>query len=103
MQEANYAAGLIAARLHGETLPPFEYHDRGIMATIGRNRAIAVIKGFRLAGYFAWLLWLFVDLMYIVEFANRVLVLFQWAWNYLTWHRPARLITGESPLPVRKC
>ena len=65
--------------------------------------AIAVIGKLHLAGYFAWLIWLFVHLMYIVEFANRVLVLIQWAWNYLTWNRPARLITGESPLPIKSC
>ena len=73
------------------------------MATIGRNRAIALIGKLRLAGYFAWLIWLFVHLMYIVEFGNRVLVLTQWAWNYLTWNRAARLITGENPLPTKLC
>jgi NADH dehydrogenase len=101
MQEALYVATLIAARLRGRTLPSFAYRDRGTMATIGRNRAIAVIGKFRLAGYFAWLIWLFIHLMYIVEFANRVLVLIQWAWNYLTWNRPARLITGENPLTIK--
>ncbi len=101
MQEAKYVAEVIATRLRGQALPPFEYRDRGTMATVGRNRAIAVIGKLRLAGYLAWLIWLFVHLMYIVEFANRVLVLIQWAWNYLTWNRPARLITGESPLPIK--
>jgi NADH:ubiquinone reductase (H+-translocating) len=103
MQEAKYVAKVIAARLRGQALPPFGYRDRGTMATVGRNRAIAVIGKWHLAGYFAWLIWLFVHLMYIVEFANRILVLIQWAWNYLTWNRPARLITGESPLPIKSC
>lgn len=98
MQEASYIAKVITARLHGQALPPFAYHDRGTMATIGRNRAIVIIGKLHLAGYLAWLIWLFVHLMYIVEFANRILVLIQWAWNYLTWNRPARLITGASPL-----
>jgi NADH dehydrogenase len=103
MQEGKYVAKVIAARLRDQTLPPFRYRDRGTMATIGRNRAIAVLGKLRLAGYFAWLIWLFVHLMYIVEFGNRVLVLTQWAWNYLTWNRAARLITGENPLPIKPC
>lgn len=103
MQEAKHVAKVIAARLRGQALPPFGYRDRGTMATVGRNRAIAIIGKLHLTGYFAWLIWLFVHLMYIVEFANRVLVLIQWAWNYLTWNRPARLITGESPLPIKSC
>jgi NADH:ubiquinone reductase (H+-translocating) len=102
MQEATYAAKLIAARQRGQTLPPFHYRDKGTLATVGRNRAVAVIGKLKLAGYFAWLIWLFVHLMYIVEFANRILVLVQWAWNYLTWNRPARLITGENPLPISR-
>ena len=101
MQEGKCVAKVIAARLRKQALPPFRYRDRGTMATIGRNRAIAVIGKLRLAGYFAWLIWLFVHLMYIVEFGNRVLVLTQWAWNYLTWNRAARLITGENPLPSK--
>jgi NADH dehydrogenase len=103
MQEGKYVAKVIAARLRDQALPPFRYRDRGTMATIGRNRAIAVIGKLRLAGYFAWLIWLFVHLMYIVEFGNRVLVLTQWAWNYLTWNRAARLITGETLLPTTSC
>jgi len=66
------------------------------MATIGRGRAIAEIGFLRLSGYPAWLAWLFIHLMYLVQFGNRVLILVQWAWNYLTWNRSARLITGPS-------
>jgi NADH dehydrogenase len=67
----------------------------GTMATIGRHRAVAVVGSWRLSGYLAWLMWLTIHLMYIVEFQNRLLVLIQWAWNYLTWNRSARLITNS--------
>jgi NADH:ubiquinone reductase (H+-translocating) len=96
MQQGRYVARLIGGRVKGRTLPPFKYHDRGTMATIGRARAVAMIGRYRLAGLIAWLTWLFIHLMYLVEFENRVLVLFQWAWNYFTWNRSARLITGEE-------
>jgi NADH:ubiquinone reductase (H+-translocating) len=97
MQQGEYVAKLIRRRLVGQTLPPFHYRDRGAMATIGRNRAVALVGNFRLAGLLAWLAWLFIHLMYLVEFENRVLVFLQWAWNYFTWSRSARLITGENP------
>jgi NADH:ubiquinone reductase (H+-translocating) len=100
MQEARYAAGVVRDRLRGRTTGPFRYRDMGTMATIGRNRAVAVVGRLKLSGYFAWLIWLFVHLMYIVEFENRMLIFLQWAWCYLTWNRPARLITGESPFPI---
>jgi NADH:ubiquinone reductase (H+-translocating) len=99
MQEGRYVAGLIRARLAGRTLPPFHYRDHGTMATVGRARAVAMIGRLRLSGLVAWLAWLFIHLMYIVEFQNRLLVLFQWAWNYITWNRSARLITGEKLVP----
>ena len=95
MQEGHYVAKLIRRRLRGGTLPPFRYRDRGTMATIGRARAVAVVGPLRFSGLLAWLAWLFIHLMYIVEFQNRLLIFFQWAWNYFTWNRSARLITGE--------
>ncbi|HYF47989.1 MAG TPA: NAD(P)/FAD-dependent oxidoreductase [Planctomycetota bacterium] len=104
MQQGEYAARRIREQLRGQALPPFRYHDKGSMATIGRAAAVADIKGFRFSGYFAWILWLFVHLMYIIAFANRILVMVQWAWQYLTFGRGARLITGEErenpPLPA---
>jgi NADH dehydrogenase len=100
MQQGRYVAKLIRARLNRRTLPAFAYRDYGTMATIGRNRAVAWLGRFQFSGYLAWLLWLFIHLMYIVEFEQRVLVLLQWAWNYLTWNRGARLITGNHSLPV---
>ena len=97
MQQGRYVARAIAGRLAGrEAQEPFRYRDRGSMATIGRGRAIADLGFLRLAGYPAWLAWLFIHLMYLVQFGNRVLILVQWAWNYLTWNRSARLITEAS-------
>jgi NADH dehydrogenase len=97
MQQGAYAARLIEARLQGKTLPPFRYRFRRNMATIGRGAAVADLGFLRFSGFFAWLVWLFVHLLYLVEFSNRVLVLLQWAWNYFTRNRSARLITGRCP------
>ena len=97
MQEGRYVAQAITRRLRGEEPAPFRYFDRGSMAVIGRGAAVAKIGPLEFNGYLAWLAWLFVHIMYLVEFENRLLVLTQWAWNYLTWHRGARLITGERP------
>jgi len=96
MQQGRYVARLIACRLHGLSLRPFEYNDRGMMATIGRAAAVADIRGVRFSGYLAWLAWLFVHIVFLIEFQNRLLVLTQWAWNYFTWNRSARLITGDA-------
>jgi NADH dehydrogenase len=99
MQQGRYAARLIAARLRGKTLPPFHYHDKGSLATIGRNHAVAVIGRLKFSGYPAWLLWLFVHLLYIVEFESRVLIAIQWAVAYFTFNRGARLITTPFEPP----
>lgn len=96
MQQGAYVAKLIRARLAGRTLPPFAYRDLGRLATIGRHAAVADIFGLRFAGYVAWLTWLFVHLMNLVEFQNRLLVFTQWAWNYFSYNRSARLITGPT-------
>jgi NADH dehydrogenase len=93
MQQGAYAARLIRDRLRGRTPPPFRYRDYGIMATIGRHAAVADLFGFRFAGYLAWLLWLCVHLVQLVQFENRLLVFAQWAWSYFTFNRAARLIT----------
>jgi NADH dehydrogenase len=94
IQEGRYAARHVAARLAGRDTPPFRYRDLGTMATIGRAAAVAVIGPLKLSGYPAWLVWLFIHLTWLVQFENRILVLVQWAWNYLTRNRSARLITG---------
>jgi len=95
-QAGRYVARVIESRLAGKTPPQFRYRDRGSMAIVGRATAIADLRGFHLAGFIAWLAWLFVHLMQIVEFENRVLVLIQWGWFYFRRSRAARLITGKS-------
>ena len=95
MQQGRYVARLIRDRPRGRAPAPFRYLDKGNMATIGRRKAVAEIAGLRFSGLFAWLTWLFVHLMYLAEFQNRVLVLVQWGWNYFTRNRSARLITAE--------
>jgi NADH dehydrogenase len=97
MQGGAYAAKVIRARLEGKReLPPFHYFNKGDMAVIGRAAAVANIFGFHVSGLPAWLIWLFVHLIYIVEFQSRVLVFIQWGFEYLTFSRGARLITGEA-------
>jgi NADH dehydrogenase len=100
MQQGRYVATLIVRRLRGETMPPFRYRDYGSMATIGRAEAVADLGWVRFSGFPAWLAWLFIHLIHLVQFQNRLLVLIQWAWNYFTWNRYARLITGKNPLPL---
>jgi NADH:ubiquinone reductase (H+-translocating) len=97
MQQGRYVAELIQRRLRGQTPPPFHYQDRGSMAIVGRAEAVADVRGRRFSGLLAWLAWLFIHLMNLVEFENRLLVVIQWAWNYFTRNRSARLITGEPP------
>ena len=100
MAEGRFAAHVIRQRLAGHSVEPFRYHDKGMMATIGRSRAVVNLGRIRFSGLLAWLTWLFVHLMYLVGFQNRLLVLIQWAWSYVTHNRGARLITGEDPFPL---
>jgi NADH dehydrogenase len=93
MQQGAYAARLIQDRLQGRPTPPFRYRDYGTMATIGRHTAVADVFGFRFAGNLAWLAWLCIHLVQLVQFENRLLVFAQWAWSYFTFNRAARLIT----------
>jgi NADH:ubiquinone reductase (H+-translocating) len=95
IQGGRYASKLIQARLAGRTLPPFKYFDKGDMAVIGRAAAVANIFGVHVSGFIAWFIWLFIHLIYIVEFQSRILVLIQWGFLYLTFNRTARLITGD--------
>ena len=95
-QQGQYVAEVIARRVRGEPQPrPFDYRDRGTMATIGRARAVANLYWIQISGMIAWLAWLFIHIIYLTDFSNRMLVLFQWFWNYVTRNRSARLITGE--------
>jgi NADH dehydrogenase len=95
MQEGRFAANAIEARLRGGTSGKFHYHDKCSLAVIGRRSAIAEIGRFRLHGIIAWLLWLFVHLMYIVTFSNRLIIFIRWGIQYVTFSRGARLITGK--------
>lgn len=96
MQQGAYVAKLIDARLRGRQVAPFHYFDKGSLAVIGRASAVAEIGPLHMSGLLAWLTWVFVHLMYLVEFSNRVLVFVQWGFLYLTFNRGARLITGPG-------
>jgi NADH dehydrogenase len=93
MQQGRYVAHRIADRIAGRHTPPFRYRERGRLAVIGRASAVADLGRLRFTGYAAWLLWLFVHIMYLVGFENRLLVFVQWAFDYFTRKRGARLIT----------
>jgi NADH:quinone reductase (non-electrogenic) len=96
IQQGQYAARLIGDRLRNEKTKPFRYFDKGSLATIGRNQAVAEIGPLQFSGILAWLAWIFVHLLYIVEFENRLLIVLQWAYDYFTYNRGARLITGQG-------
>jgi NADH dehydrogenase len=100
MQQGRYAAKVIRARLARKSTGPFHYIDRGSLAVIGRNAAVADIRRLHFAGYPAWLTWALIHIYYLIEFDNRLLVMIQWAINYLTRKRGARLITGADPQPL---
>jgi NADH dehydrogenase len=93
MQQGRHAARNVLAMIEGREPQRFHYWDKGSMATIGRNKAVADLKFMHLSGLPAWLAWLFVHIVFLVGFRNRLLVLFQWAWAYFTFDKGARLIT----------
>ena len=95
IQGGRYAGKAIIARLAGRTPPHFKYFDKGDMAVIGRAAAVADIFGFHVSGFPAWFVWVFIHLLYIVEFQSRIIVMIQWGFLYLSFSRNARLITGE--------
>jgi NADH dehydrogenase len=95
MQEGSYVAKVIKNRLAGKTTPPFRYINKGNLAVIGRGSAVAEVARFKFSGPIAWLLWLFIHLMYLVNFQNRVIVFIRWGFSYMTFNRGARLITGQ--------
>lgn len=97
MQEGRYVARAIRARVAGAPpVPPFRYRDKGNLATVGRSYAIAHIWHLELSGYIAWLIWMAVHIAYLIGFQNRFLVMFQWAWVYLTRQQSARLIVPAN-------
>lgn len=97
IQQGKHAAAEVERTIRGQAGRPFHYVDKGTMATIGRNDAVAELPlGLRLTGFTAWLAWLFLHLMYLVGFRNRVAVFFTWLWNYVSWDRASRLIIDQT-------
>lgn len=93
-QQGAYVARAVAARAAGGSVPSFRYRDYGMLATIGRSHAVAQIGRIKLSGLAAWLLWCFAHIYFLIGFRNRLLVMVNWAWNFVTFQRGARLITG---------
>jgi len=96
MQMGSATAANILSDLKGAARTDFRYVDKGTMATIGRSKAIADIKGWHFSGFIAWMMWLFLHVVFLIGFRNRVYVLLEWFWAYLTRERSARLITGNA-------
>jgi len=102
MQEAIHTARNIERTVRGQPRLPFRYHDKGSLATIGRAAAVADLGWTKLSGPIAWFAWLFIHIFFLIGFRNRFVVLFSWAWSYLTYDRGARLITAppsKQPVP----
>lgn len=99
LQQGRHVAEVIGAALDGQPKQPFEYLDKGIMATVGRASGIAQAGSLRLSGMLGWLAWLFIHILFLIGFRNRVIVLLQWTWAWFTYGRSARLITGTTPVP----
>ena len=100
MQEGRYAARVVARRLAGKSAPgPFRYRDKGMLATIGRARAVADVRGLRFSGFPAWAAWLSIHIFYLIGFQNRAVVLLRWAYSYFARGRSSRLITEAARLP----
>jgi NADH dehydrogenase len=97
IQMGEYAARAIRGDLAGRPRKPFHYWDKGQLAVIGRGQAVADIWKLHFGGFIAWLAWIFVHIFFLIGFRNRVMVLLEWAWSYITYSRGARLITGEEP------
>jgi NADH dehydrogenase len=102
IQMGKFAGKTILSDVHGKPRKAFEYWDKGSLATIGRAAAVADLGKIHLSGFLAWLSWLFVHVFFLIGFKNRVLVLLEWAWSYITFQRGARLITGNSDYIVRE-
>ncbi|MBD2250554.1 NAD(P)/FAD-dependent oxidoreductase [Nostoc parmelioides] len=95
-QQGEYVAKLIKKRLKGQTLPEFRYNDVGSLAMIGQNLAVVDLGLIKLQGFIAWVFWLLIHIYFLIEFDTKLLVVFQWAWNYITRNRRSRLITGRE-------
>jgi NADH dehydrogenase len=95
IQQGRHVAASIGADLAGRPRAPFHYRDKGSLAVLGRARAVALFGRVEMSGLLAWLAWCFVHILFLIGFRNRLVVLFEWAWAYLTSKRAARLITGS--------
>ena len=96
MQEGVHAARMILREMKGEARQAFTYRDKGQMATIGRKKAVAQFRQWRITGFMAWLMWLVVHVYYLIGFKNRFFVLYQWAWSYVSYQKGARLIVNRD-------
>jgi NADH dehydrogenase len=108
-QQGQYVAGLLIARQKGQSVKPFRYRDFGSLATIGRSRAVVQMGRLKISGFIAWLFWCVAHIYFLIGFRNRLVVATNWLWNYLTFQRGTRLITGvtgsrleDTPVPDEK-
>ncbi|HBF34642.1 TPA: FAD-dependent oxidoreductase [Candidatus Sumerlaeota bacterium] len=103
IQEGDHAAHRLIAQLHGNKDPgDFCYFDKGSLAVIGRNAAVCFVGKLRMHGFIAWLMWAFVHIHFLIQFQNKLVIMVQWAWSYVTRQRGPRIITGKSPFPLVK-
>ena len=100
MQQGEYLAESIQKRVENKFVSNFDYKDKGSLAVIGRNEAVASLGFANLSGFPAWIIWIFVHIYYLIEFDNKLLVMLQWGWHYFTSQRGARLITGDDSIPA---
>ena len=96
MQQGQFVADVLRRRRAAQPVPPFRYKDKGVLAVIGRHEAVADIGRLHFSGLPAWLIWVFVHINFLIEFDNKLKVMTQWGWNYVTRRQGARLITGEA-------
>jgi NADH:ubiquinone reductase (H+-translocating) len=99
MQQGAQAGRNIRRAIEGTPPEPFRYKDYGIMATIGRNSAVGDVFGLKISGFIAWVFWIFLHIFWLIGFRNRLAVMAEWAWAYLTLQRRVRLITGDRRPP----
>ena len=102
IQQGNLLASNLMAFENGRKMKPFEYKDKGNMATVGRNKAVVDLPKLSFGGFFAWFIWMFVHLMALVGFRNRVIVFFNWAYNYINYDKAARLIVRPFKMKHQK-
>jgi NADH dehydrogenase len=100
IQMGKHVAKLIRAEVQGKARRPFRFIDKGLIATIGRAAAVAKIWKLHLSGFIAWIVWVFIHIAYLIGFRNRIIVMIQWAWAYVRFHRGVRLITGDTHIEL---